>query len=84
MDWDEMMAARTRLANATLASKSAKDVYESYTRQYNAGRKTWLDVLNTVRESTQSDAAVADASAQVAAASLRLLLQTRNLKGILE
>ncbi len=84
MDWDELQAARMRLNNATLASTGAKDVYESYTRQYTAGRKTWLDVLNTVRESTQSEVAVTDAKAQATGASLRLRLATGNLRGVLE
>jgi adhesin transport system outer membrane protein len=84
IDWDELQAARIRLENGTLASKSSKEVYESYTRQYTAGRKTWLDVLNTVRESTQSDVAATDASAQVTGASLRLQLMTGNLKGLSE
>ena len=84
MDWDELQAARMRLENAMLASKSSKEVYESYERQYTAGRKTWLDVLNTVRESTQADVAVTDASAQASAALLRLKLDTGTLKGLAE
>ena len=84
MDWDELLAARMRFENASLASKASKEVVESYTRQFTAGRKTWLDVLNTVRESTQSDVAASDASAQAAGASLRLKLNTGTLKGILE
>ena len=84
MDWDELVAARTRLENATRASRSSQDVYESYARQYTAGRKTWLDVMNTVRESTQSDVAVADSRAQAMGASLRLRLLTGNLTGLPE
>lgn len=84
MDWNEWVAARTRLDNARRASSSAKEVFESYTRQYTAGRKTWLDVLNTVRESTQSEMAVADAYAQLTGASLRLRLVTGNLTGLTE
>jgi adhesin transport system outer membrane protein len=84
MDWDEFLAARVRLENATLASKGAKEVFESYARQYTAGRKTWLDVLNTVRESTQSDVAATDANSQMAGAWLRLRLASGNLQGISE
>jgi outer membrane protein, adhesin transport system len=84
MDWDEWVAAQTRLENALSASRSSKEVYESYTRQYTAGRKTWLDVLNTVRESTQSDVAATDARAQLTGAALRLKLLTGNLTGIIE
>jgi adhesin transport system outer membrane protein len=82
IDWDEWMAARNRLENARLASSNAKEVSESYTRQYTAGRKTWLDVLNTIRESTQSDVAVVDAYAQVTGALLRLRLETGNMPGL--
>jgi adhesin transport system outer membrane protein len=84
IDWDEMLAARTRLENAKLASAVSKEVYESYARQYTAGRKTWLDVLNTVREYTQSDVAATDAGAQVTGASLRLSLLTGKLTGLPE
>lgn len=52
------------------------EVFESYSRQYIAGRKTWIDVLNAVRETTQSDFALADARAQVVAAGERLRLRT--------
>ena len=84
MDWDEWLAARARLENATLASKEAREVFASYTRQYTAGRKTWLDVLNTIRESTQSDVAATDAGAQATGAALRLSLLSGNLKGLSE
>ncbi|MBE0627097.1 MAG: TolC family protein [Burkholderiales bacterium] len=84
IDWDELTAARERYENATLASRSAKEVYESYARQYTAGRKTWLDVLNTVRESALSDIAATDANAQAEAAALRLKLLSGNLTGISE
>lgn len=84
VDLDEFLAARTRFENATLASRGSKEVHESYTRQYTAGRKTWLDVLNTVRESTQADVAATDAGAQATGALLRLKLNTGNLKGLPE
>ncbi len=84
MDWDEFVAARMRLDYATRARDGAKQVFESYTRQYTAGRKTWLDVLNTVRESTQAEVAATDANAQALGASLRLKLLSGNLKGISE
>lgn len=84
IDWEELVAASKRLENATLASKSSKEVYESYSRQYTTGRKSWLDVLNSVREFTQSDQAVADSRAQASGASLRLRLATANLKGLSE
>ena len=78
------MASRKRLENALLASTSSKEVYESYTRQYTTGRKTWLDVLNTVRESTQADVAAVDSRTQVTGAALRIQLETGNFTGLFQ
>lgn len=79
VDWNELVAARIRLNNARQARATSAEVFESYARQYTAGRKTWIDVLNAVREATQSEFAVADATAQVAASTLRLQLLSGNL-----
>lgn len=76
IDWEELQAARERLSNAREARSMSTEVFESYSRQYIAGRKTWIDVLNAVRETTQSDFALADARAQVVAAGERLRLRT--------
>lgn len=76
LEWDDMVASRARLENASKASSSAQEVFESYTRQYTAGRKSWLDLMNSVREASQSELTVADAVAQMSAASLRLIVLT--------
>lgn len=76
IEWDDMVASRARLANASKASSSSREVFDSYSRQYTTGRKSWLDVLNSVREASQSDLTVADAVAQMSAASLRLIVLT--------
>ncbi len=72
LDWNELLAARLRLINALQARTMSIEVFESYARQYTTGRKTWIDVLNAVREATQSELAADDAYTQVLAASLRL------------
>lgn len=84
IDWSELRTARMRLDNAAKASRSAKNVYESYTRQFTAGKKGWFEVLNMVRESTQSETATTDASAQMTGAIMRLKLVSGNLKGLFE
>lgn len=76
LEWDDMVASRARLANASKASANSKEVFESYARQYTTGRKSWLDVMNSVREASQSELTVADAVAQLSAASLRLMVLT--------
>jgi adhesin transport system outer membrane protein len=76
IDWEELQAARDRLSNAREARSMSAEVFESYSRQYVAGRKSWIDVLNAVRETTQADFAMADANAQALAAGERLRLRT--------
>lgn len=72
LDWNEWTAALNRSKAAGEARSMSREVYESYARQYTAGRKSWIDVLNAVRESVQSEWAVADTHAQMLGASLRL------------
>lgn len=78
-DWNEWVAARLRLENANQARAMSTEVSESYARQYTTGRKTWIDVLNAVREATQSELAADDAHTQMLAASLRLRALTGTL-----
>jgi outer membrane protein, adhesin transport system len=78
--WNDMEAARSQLGFAATAKSSAEDVAESYKRQYIIGRKAWLDVLNAVREATQSELFVVDARAQLAVSTLRIALLTDKLK----
>ncbi|MFD1559194.1 TolC family protein [Paraburkholderia silviterrae] len=81
-DWNDLNGSRVRFANTRLSSESSKAVYESYVRQYSAGKKSWLDVMNTVRESIQADMNVIDARAQMTAAALRLEVRTGDLSFI--
>ncbi len=75
LDWTEWIAAKQRLENANQSSIMSAEVFESYTRQYTIGRKSWLDVLNTVREATQAKFALEDVLAQALSAGLRLRVQ---------
>ncbi len=71
-DWNEWSAARLRLENAENSMFMSEEVFQSYTRQYVAGRKSWLDVMNAVREATQAAFVFAEAKSQALAAGLRL------------
>lgn len=75
LDWTEWVAARQRLENASQASSMSVEVFESYTRQYTIGRKSWIEVLNAVREATQAQFTLEDVRVQALAASLRLRVQ---------
>ena len=76
LDWEEWQAARQRREAARLSSATAAEVFASFTRQYVIGRKSWLEVLNAVREATQADYLLEDARAQAATAALRLRART--------
>ena len=76
IDWNEWAGARDRLGNAERVRSASAEVAESYARQYIAGRKSWLDVLNAVRESAQADLARVDARYQMLSAAWRLGIHT--------
>lgn len=74
--WVQFVAAGERVEGSRQSVEMSRLVSESYARQYVAGRKSWIDVLNAVREATQSQFALADALAQSRSASLTLWLLT--------
>ena len=47
-------------------------VLASFERQFQANRKTWLDLLNQVRELAQNEYALVDAQASLVSSRLRL------------
>jgi len=54
--------------------RSARGVLESYNRQFIAGKRSWLDVLNATRELIQTDLAFVDIQASYQASAYRLRL----------
>jgi adhesin transport system outer membrane protein len=77
--WTDWVSARERLELVQRASDINAEVFDSYTRQFVIGRKSWVEVLNAVRETTQARYLVADARAQVGAAAWRLRALTGKL-----
>lgn len=77
--WNDWVSARERLELVQRASDINAEVFESYTRQFVIGRKSWVEVLNAVRETTQARYLVADARAQVGVAAWRLRALTGRL-----
>ncbi len=56
--------------------KASEEVVASYLRQYQIGRKNWLDVLNALRESTQAANSAGEIEYGLQAVKLRLLLSS--------
>ena len=59
-DWNEWQFAAEGSAVLEQLVSSTQDVYESFLRQFSAGRKSWQDVLNARREATQSRHSLSD------------------------
>ena len=71
-DREEFGNARLRIEALEKATRGSGLVLESYQRQFQAGRKTWQDLLNAVRELAQNEYALADARSSLVGAMHRL------------
>ena len=54
MDFNQVVSSSNTAQIYEEYSKSTIGVYESYLRQFTAGRKTWMEVMNAYKEVTQS------------------------------
>ena len=81
---DQMLAASadSRLASVQASLVSAKELSESYDRQFLAGRKSWLDVMNAARELAQTEILLADLLSTQVIVSWRLTLNARGLDAV--
>lgn len=68
----EFLSARARIEGLERSVESAEEVLASYQRQFQAARKSWQDLLNTVRDLSNSEYALADARITMLAALYRL------------
>lgn len=73
-------AAREQMEVASLLRQSTQDVADSYARQFVAGRKSWLEVLNAVREAMLARLSVLDAQALLGQTAWRLHLRAFGLE----
>ncbi len=64
---------------AQLLVSATEDVVASYLRQYQIGKKNWLDVLNALRESAQAHYSAVDVASSTQSLQLRLMLLTGQL-----
>lgn len=72
----ENSVSRTRVSTSGSAATSAQAVTESFMRQFVAGKRTWFDVMNAVREGTSARLSEADSRVSAVASATRLLLRS--------
>ncbi len=70
----EWSALKEQQVSSRELVQATADVVDSYLRQYQLGRKNWLDVLNALRESVQAAYTAADIDYGIVSAQLRLML----------
>jgi adhesin transport system outer membrane protein len=68
-----LMGARSRAKSLAAARVGAEAVKQSYARQFIAGRKSWLEVLNALRESELNEVSIRAAHVNTIASYYRLL-----------
>jgi adhesin transport system outer membrane protein len=56
--------SHARLSALTDSLQNAEAISSAYQRQFLAGRRTWLDVMNAAREQSQTEVLIADLRAQ--------------------
>ncbi|MBV1917767.1 MAG: TolC family protein [Sphingomonadaceae bacterium] len=69
-------AAKRRAIISKSAASTAARVSASYTRQFIAGRRSWLDVMNALREAVTAEMGRSDAEVTVMSTATQLLLQS--------
>lgn len=76
---NELQALLAQVKPAQALQNGTAKIVDSYLRQYQVGRKSWLDVLNAQREKTQALYGLADAQYGLQLAQLRLMILTGDL-----
>lgn len=76
---EEVRSLELQQKPARALLESTGEVVDSYLRQYQIGRKNWLDVLNVQREKTQARYGLTDVEHNLASSRLKLMLLTGDL-----
>jgi outer membrane protein, adhesin transport system len=71
-EWRDYQANRERIDYARLVQSSNDALFDSYTRLFVAGRRSWLELLNVLREQSTADQTLTDLLALQQASHYRL------------
>ena len=83
-DYAQATAGQQRLSALQASLDSADTIARAWNRQFVAGRKTWSDVMNAVRELAQIEAQIADAKSAQLLLTWRLAIVGRGLENTLQ
>lgn len=82
----DLMAAlslQQRAMSLEASLESAQELVQSWDRQFLAGRKTWVELMNAARDLAQSQTTLADVRAQLVVSTWRLNVYSRGLNELL-
>jgi outer membrane protein, adhesin transport system len=82
--YNDYRSAQDRIHSLKNTIDASQNVLDSYARLFIAGKRQWLDLVNSSREVTQNTIALADAKASLITSAYRLALQTGKFEYILE
>lgn len=78
-DYNNLESSKSKIAQLNSASSLSNDISKSFDRQFLVGKKSWLELMNALREKVQVQSALADAKALYLTSNYRLLVYTRAL-----
>jgi outer membrane protein, adhesin transport system len=73
-EWRDYQASTERILLSSQVKSGSAELFDSYTRLFVAGRRSWLELLNTLREQNAADIQLSDLEAQKEASYYRLRL----------
>ncbi len=82
-DWAQSATLAARQVELQESLQASRDTAQAWDRQFLAGRKTWVEVMNMARELAQAETELADVLAVRVLVSWRLALYTQGLDSLL-
>jgi len=76
-DYHVMISSKARLSYIESSLSTSASVFESYSRQFLAGKKEWLDIMNAARDLVNIEVMLADAIASHMVVTWRLEIMTQ-------
>lgn len=83
-DFSQAELFQLRVKSLTRSVDTAQQVADSYERQFPVGRKSWLDVMNAVRDLVNTEVQLADTKAAHLVVTWRLTIIARGLSHLLK
>ena len=82
-DWTQLSTIKARQAELEASLEASRATSLAWDRQFLAGRKTWVEVMNSARELAQAENDLADVLAARVLLSWRVALYTQGLDSLL-